>query len=194
MRNVKFKLLDAKLHDKPEMRGGGQIIPCARKAAYSAFLLAAPRLMEPVAYAEVVCPADCVAGVYTVLSRRRGHVSKDYPKPGSPLYVVDCYMPIIESFGFETDIRTFTSGQAMVLQCFDHWAMVPGDPLDKSIILRPLEPAPQPHLAREFMLKTRRRKGLAEDINIAKYLDSNVYQQLDQENIAEMERGGGIVF
>ena len=28
---------------------------------------------------------------------------------------------------------------------------------------RPLEPAPAPHLAREFMLKMRRRKGLSED-------------------------------
>jgi U5 small nuclear ribonucleoprotein component len=36
--------------------------------------------------------------------------------------------------------------------------MVPGDPLDKNIVLRPLEPSPAPHLARDFMLKTRRRK------------------------------------
>ena len=36
--------------------------------------------------------------------------------------------------------------------------IVPGDPLDKSIIIRPLEPQPATHLAREFMIKTRRRK------------------------------------
>lgn len=36
--------------------------------------------------------------------------------------------------------------------------IVPGDPLDKSIIIRPLEPQPPTHLAREFMIKTRRRK------------------------------------
>lgn len=39
--------------------------------------------------------------------------------------------------------------------CFQ---IVSGDPLDKSIIIRPLEPQPAPHLAREFMIKTRRRK------------------------------------
>ena len=40
-----------------------------------------------------------------------------------------------------------------------HWLqIVPGDPLDKSIIIRPLEPQPATHLAREFMIKTRRRK------------------------------------
>ncbi len=30
--------------------------------------------------------------------------------------------------------------------------------MDKSIVIRPLEPQPAPHLAREFMVKTRRRK------------------------------------
>lgn len=49
--------------------------------------------------------------------------------------------------------------------CFLHrtwisifFQIVPGDPLDKSIVIRPLEPQPAPHLAREFMIKTRRRK------------------------------------
>jgi U5 small nuclear ribonucleoprotein component len=45
---------------------------------------------------------------------------------------------------------------------FDHWAVVPGDPLDRDIILHPLEPSPPLALARDFMIKTRRRKGLSE--------------------------------
>ena len=60
----------------------------------------------------------------------------------------------------------------MVLQQFDHWAVVPGDPLDKSIQLRPLEPSKVPELARELMVKTRRRKGLLEDVSVAKFFDS----------------------
>jgi U5 small nuclear ribonucleoprotein component len=68
------------------------------------------------------------------------------------------------SFGFETDLRSFTLGQAFCQQVFDHWAVVPGDPLDKNVILHPLEPSPPLALARDFMLKTRRRKGLNEVI------------------------------
>ena len=49
--------------------------------------------------------------------------------------------------------------------------IVPGDPLDKSIALRPLEPSPAPHLARDFLVKTRRRKGLREDVSITKFFD-----------------------
>ena len=52
-----------------------------------------------------------------------------------------------------------------------NYKIVPGDPLDKSIVLRPLEPSPAPHLARDLLIKTRRRKGLAEDVSITKYFD-----------------------
>jgi len=181
IRSCKFKILDANISADPVSRGGGQIIPTARRVAYSAFLLATPRLMEPILFTEVECPADCVSAVYTVLSRRRGHVARDLPKPGTPLYVVHAYLPAIESFGFETDLRTHTSGQAFCLSMFDHWAIVPGDPLDKSIVLRPLEPAPAPHLAREFLLKTRRRKGLSEDVSIHKFFDDPMLVELARQ-------------
>jgi U5 small nuclear ribonucleoprotein component len=55
---------------------------------------------------------------------------------------------------------------------FNHWQVAPGDPLDKSISLRPLEPSQVPWLSREFMVKTRRRKGLLEDVSISKFFDS----------------------
>lgn len=71
---------------------------------------------------------------------------------------LQAFLPVIESFGFETDLRYHTQGQAFCVSVFDHWSIVPGDPLDKSVVLRPLEPAPVQHLAREFMVKTRRRK------------------------------------
>ena len=143
---------------EPVHRGGGQIIPTTRRVAYSSFLMATPRLMEPYMYVEIQAPGDCVTAIYNVLGRRRGHVTKEGPKPGSPLYVVQAFLPAIDSFGFETDLRTHTQGQAFCLSMFHHWQIVSGDPLDKSIVIRPLEPQPAPHLAREFMIKTRRRK------------------------------------
>ena len=88
----------------------------ARRVAYSAFLMATPRLMEPYLTCEIVSPADCVAAVYTVLSRRRGHVVSDQPIAGSPLYTIKAFIPAIDSFGFETDLRTHTQGQAFATQ------------------------------------------------------------------------------
>ena len=62
-------------------------------------------------------------------------------------------------------------------QVFDHWAVVPGHPLDRNIVLHPLEPSPPIALARDFMVKTRRRKGLSEvtDCNYSTNFPSNKY-------------------
>ena len=57
IRNVKFKILHANVADDPLMRSGGQIIPTSRRVCYSAFLMATPRLMEPVYYVEIQTPA-----------------------------------------------------------------------------------------------------------------------------------------
>uniref|UniRef100_A0A8D9AUG7 116 kDa U5 small nuclear ribonucleoprotein component n=1 Tax=Cacopsylla melanoneura TaxID=428564 RepID=A0A8D9AUG7_9HEMI len=183
IRNVKFKILDAVIATEPLHRGGGQIIPTSRRVAYSAFLMATPRLMEPYLFVEVQAPADCVSAVYTVLAKRRGHVTQDAPVPGSPLYTIKAFIPAIDSFGFETDLRTHTQGQAFCLSVFHHWQIVPGDPLDKSIVIRPLEPQPATHLAREFMIKTRRRKGLSEDVSINKFFDDPMLLELARQDV-----------
>eukprot|EP00741_Cyanophora_paradoxa_P015747 tig00020904_g15202.t1 len=187
IRNVKFKILDATIASEPILRGGGQMIPTARRVAYSAFLMATPRLMEPVYFCEIQAPADCIAAVYTVLARRRGHVTQDLPKPGSPLYIVKALIPVIDSFGFETDLRSSTQGQAFVMSVFDHWQLVPGDPLDKNIALRPLEPAQGVALARDFMVKTRRRKGMSEDVSVNKFFDDPMLLELAKQD-ADMQQ------
>jgi len=183
IRNSKFKILDAVIAGEPIHRGGGQIIPTSRRVAYSAFLMATPRLMEPYLFVEVSAPADCVSAVYTVLARRRGHVTQDAPVPGSPLYTIKAFVPAIDSFGFETDLRTHTQGQAFCLSVFHHWQIVPGDPLDKTITIRPLEPQPATALAREFMVKTRRRKGLSEDVSINKFFDDPMLLELARQDV-----------
>lgn len=182
IRNVKFKILDAAVATEALHRGGGQIIPTARRVCYSAFLMATPRLMEPVYYVEIQTPADCIQAIYTVLAKRRGHVTQDRPKPGTPIFIVEAELPVIESFGFESDLRYHTQGQAFCLSVFDHWQIVPGDPLDRTVTLRPLEPAPAKDLAREFMVKTRRRKGMSEDVSINKFFDDPMLLELARQD------------
>ena len=48
-------------------------------------------------------------------------MTQDAPVPGSPLYTVKAFIPAIDSFGFETDLRTHTQGQAFCLSVFHHW-------------------------------------------------------------------------
>ncbi|KAI1398796.1 P-loop containing nucleoside triphosphate hydrolase protein [Hypoxylon fuscum] len=178
IRNTKFRIMDVSLAQEAIFRGGGQIIPTARRTCYSSFLMASPRLMEPLYACSMTGPQDAVPVLYNVLARRRGHVLQDGPIAGTPLYRVSGLLPVIDSFGFETDVRIQTQGQAMVSLVFDKWQKVPGDPLDKDVVLRPLLPADAQATARDFVLKTRRRKGLSEDVSVAKFLEPEFYQSL----------------
>jgi U5 small nuclear ribonucleoprotein component len=185
IRNTKFRITDVELASEAIFRGGGQIIPTSRRACYSSFLMASPRLMEPVYSCRMIGPSDTKASLYTVLARRRGHVLQDEPIAGTPLYNVRGLIPVIDSFGFETDLRIHTQGQVSLSLAFEKWQIVPGDPLDKDIKLRPLEPADARATARDFVLKTRRRKGLAEDVTISKFLEPELYRSLRESGVLD---------
>merc|ERR1711973_449405 len=53
MRGVRFNIHDVTLHTDAIHRGGGQIIPTARRVLYACSLTAQPRLMEPVYLVEI---------------------------------------------------------------------------------------------------------------------------------------------
>lgn len=56
MRGVRFDVHDVTLHTDAIHRGGGQIIPTARRVLYACQLTAEPRLLEPVYLVEIqVC-------------------------------------------------------------------------------------------------------------------------------------------
>jgi len=129
-RAIRFNIYDVTLHADAIHRGGGQIIPTARRVLYASMLTAEPRLMEPVYLVEIQCPENAVGGIYGVLNRRRGHVIEECQTPGTPMFVVKAYLPVNESFGFTADLRSNTGGQAFPQCVFDHWQIMPGDPLD----------------------------------------------------------------
>ena len=182
IRQCKFRLLSANLAPDSLLRTRGQLIPTARRCLYSAFLLANPRLLEPVYASHFLVPADCISTLSTALSRRRGHILSSSPLPASPLYSVVAQLPLIDSFGFEVDVRVATQGQAAVQSVFSHWDTVPGDPLDERAGpgkgVNALERVEGEGLARDFMIKTRRRKGLVEQVDARKYLDAATLDEL----------------
>ena len=79
-------------------------LPPAACLAFSIPLLAT----LPCCPATPPCRADCISAIYTVLAKRRGHVTADVPKPGTPIFIVKAFLPVMESFGFETDLRYHT--------------------------------------------------------------------------------------
>jgi elongation factor 2 len=131
MRSCRFNIMDVTLHADAIHRGGGQLIPTARRVLYAAALLAEPGLLEPVFLVEIQVPETAMGGVYGVLTRRRGHVFNEEQRPGTPLFTIKAYLPVMESFGFNADLRSHTSGQAFPQSVFDHWQILPGgSPID----------------------------------------------------------------
>jgi elongation factor 2 len=151
MRGVRFDIQDVTLHTDAIHRGGGQIIPTARRCLYACYLTAEPGILEPVYLVEIQCPQSACGGIYGVLNKKRGHVFEDSPVQGTPMQVVKAYLPVMESFGFTAELRAATSGQAFPQCVFDHWQVLPGDPLD---------PTTKPGIV---VLETRKRKGAKQE-------------------------------
>ncbi|BAE59741.1 unnamed protein product [Aspergillus oryzae RIB40] len=151
MRAVRFNILDVTLHADAIHRGGGQIIPTARRVLYAAQLLADPSLLEPIFNVEIQVNENAMGGIYGVLTRRRGHVYAEEQRPGTPIYTIKAYLPVNESFGFTGDLRAATGGQAFPQSVFDHWAVLPGG--------SPLDVTTKPG---QVVTEMRKRKGLKE--------------------------------
>jgi len=150
MRGVCFEVCDVVLHADAIHRGGGQIIPTARRVMYAAQLTAKPRLFEPVYLVEIQAPEQALGGIYSVLNQKRGHVFDEQQRPGTPLYNIKAYLPVVESFGFTAVLRAATSGQAFPQMVFDHWDMMGSDPLEAGT------------QANTLVGEIRKRKGLKE--------------------------------
>jgi len=152
MRGVRFNILDVTLHADAIHRGGGQLIPTCRRVCYAACLLATPGLQEPMYLVEIQCPENAIGGIYSCLNKRRGQVFSEEQRPGTPMFTVKAYLPVMESFGFNGDLRSQTQGQAFPQSVFDHWEIMSGSPLEKGSKLE------------ELVKGIRTRKGLKPDI------------------------------
>ncbi|OBT66306.1 hypothetical protein VE03_04296 [Pseudogymnoascus sp. 23342-1-I1] len=153
MRSIRFNIMDVTLHADAIHRGGGQIIPTARRVLLASTLLAEPGLLEPVFLCEIQVPESAMGGVYGVLTRRRGHVFAEEQRPGTPLFTIKSYLPVNESFGFNADLRSHTSGQAFPQSVFDHWQILPGG--------SPLDPTSK---VGAIVTEMRKRKGIKADV------------------------------
>jgi len=152
MRGIRFNILDVTLHTDAIHRGAGQIMPTFRRVSYAACLLADPAIQEPIYLVEIQCPENAIGGIYSVLNQRRGQVTSAEQRPGTPIFTVKAYLPVMESFGFNAELRGQTAGQAFPQMVFDHWESMSGSPLEKGGKIE------------EVVRGIRVRKGLKPDI------------------------------
>jgi elongation factor G len=96
---------------------------CASIAFKSACAKAKPILLEPIMKMEVITPEENMGDVIGDLNKRRGQVG-GMETNRSGARIVKAQVPLSETFGYVTSLRTITSGRATSTMEFDHYAEV----------------------------------------------------------------------
>ncbi|HCC51287.1 MAG TPA: elongation factor G [Porphyromonadaceae bacterium] len=96
---------------------------CAIQAFKNACVKAGPVLMEPIMKIEVVTPEESMGDVISDLNKRRGQVEgMESSRTGAR--IVKAKVPLAETFGYVTALRTITSGRATSSMQFSHYEQV----------------------------------------------------------------------
>ena len=118
---LKVTLIDGSFHPVDSDQLSFEI--AAIQAFKNASEKAGPVLMEPIMQMEVVTPEESMGDVIGDLNKRRGQVEgMETSRTGAR--IVKAKVPLAETFGYVTALRTITSGRATSSMQFSHYAQV----------------------------------------------------------------------
>ncbi|MFN8617827.1 MAG: elongation factor G [Dehalococcoidia bacterium] len=119
--DVKVSLLDGSFHavDSSEMafKNAGSI--GVKEAARKAGIV----ILEPIMKVEVRCPEDYFGSVVGDINSRRGIIMGS--ESMGKTQIVNAMVPLAETFGYSTDLRSLSQGRASYSMEFDHYEEVP---------------------------------------------------------------------
>ncbi len=119
--DVKVSLLDGQTHavDSSEMafKNAGSI--GVKEAARKAGIV----ILEPIMKVEVRAPEDYFGAVVGDINSRRGIIMGT--EAMGKTQVVHSMVPLAETFGYSTDLRSLSQGRASYSMEFDHYEEVP---------------------------------------------------------------------
>lgn len=140
---LKFKLVDAKLHEDAVHRGPAQVLPSIRKAIYGSMMLAKPTLLEPIQKVFINTPNDYMGACTREIQNRRGQIV-NMTQDGD-MVDIESKVPVAEMFGFAGDIRSAAEGRCL-------W----------STEMAGFEKLPN-ELQKQIIREIRQRKGLSDE-------------------------------
>ncbi len=118
---LKVTVIDGSYHSVDSDQLSFEI--CAQMAFKTACAKAKPILLEPIMKMEVVTPEESMGDVIGDLNKRRGQVEgMESSRTGAR--IVKAKVPLAETFGYVTALRTITSGRATSSMEFSHYAEV----------------------------------------------------------------------
>jgi elongation factor G len=118
---VKTILEDGSYHDVDSSDMAFQI--AARNCFRETFLKTKPVLLEPIMKIEIECPTQFQGNVVGDLTSRRGMIVATEMKGASA--TIEGEVPLSETFGYSTDLRSLTQGQGTFTMEFAKYRRVP---------------------------------------------------------------------
>ncbi len=121
LRDVRVTLIDGSYHDVDSNEMAFKI---AGSMGFSdACKKADPVLLEPIMKVEVLVPQEFMGDVIGNLNGRRGKIQGMKVRAGSQ--AIEATVPLMEMFGYATDLRSRTQGRATYSMEFDRYDQVP---------------------------------------------------------------------
>lgn len=105
--------------------------------------------------------------------------SQDEMMEGTNIFLLKAHLPIVESFGFASDVRRMTGGHTNPQLLFSHWQMIEMDPfwrpktpeeIEEFGMMSELELAKN-NVARRLVDGIRKRKGLPLAVRLVQHAD-----------------------
>jgi len=121
LRDVRVTLIDGSYHDVDSNEMAFKIAGSIGFA--DACKKADPVLLEPIMKVEVLVPQEFMGDVIGNLNGRRGKIQGMKVRAGSQ--AIEAAVPLMEMFGYATDLRSRTQGRATYSMEFDRYDQVP---------------------------------------------------------------------
>ncbi len=86
---------------------------------------ARPVILEPIMKLEVVTPEEFLGDIIGDINTKRGHIEKIDTQ--GDMFIMHCLVPLSETFGYATRLRSLTQGRATHSMEFKRYQEVPGD-------------------------------------------------------------------
>ncbi|NOZ32583.1 MAG: elongation factor G [Alphaproteobacteria bacterium] len=119
--DIKFTLNDGAYHDVDSSVLAFEI--AARAGFREAVREAGPRILEPIMRVEVVSPEEYTGSIIGDLTSRRGQVQGQDVRGNAN--VINCFVPLVNMFGYVNSLRSMSQGRAQFTMEFDHYEQVP---------------------------------------------------------------------
>jgi len=127
--NITVELIDGSTHPVDSDALSFEI--AARNALIKAAKNAEPVILEPIMKLEITTPDEYFGDIVSDLNKRRGNILNSDIR--NNFRIVNSKIPLAETFGYITDLRTMSSGRANSSMEFSHFQRVPEDVQQKII-------------------------------------------------------------